>query len=148
MGIFTDQYGIPTLRPFLVAGALTIGVTVGVTVGGCASCNNYDYSDGVRVGVINKSSKKGYVWKTYEGQMALEGIVSTGETVGANVWHFSIDKKARHGENVEELTTRLNQFLESGTKVKIKYIEAGCPWPTRGETSYYIQGVEHATKKE
>ncbi len=98
--------------------------------------------------MINKISKKGFVWKTYEGQMALEGIVSNGESVGANTWEFSIDNKAEHGENVEELAAKLNLALESGTKVKVKYIEAGMPWASRGATSYYIQSVEPVKGKE
>ena len=52
----------------------------------CNWGNNFEYSKGTRAGVINKFSEKGIVWKTYEGQIALEGIVSTGESVGANVW--------------------------------------------------------------
>ncbi|KAF0200154.1 MAG: hypothetical protein FD167_5758, partial [bacterium] len=37
--------------------------------------NNYEYSKGTRSGMINKFSEKGLIWKTYEGQMAFEGIV-------------------------------------------------------------------------
>lgn len=144
MGIFTDRYGYHIKwGRVLAAGALVVAATVK----GCGSCNDYEYGEGTRTGVINKVSKKGFIWKTYEGQMALEGIVG-GQNVGANVWNFSIDAKAEHGENVEGLAAKLNQTLESGTKVQVKYIEAGLPWPSRGLSSYYIQSVEPITKKE
>ncbi len=74
--------------------------------------------------------------------MALEGIVSGGGNVGANVWDFSIDNQARHGENKEELATKLNEALESGQKVKVKYTQVIGGWPWRGSTGHYIQNVE------
>jgi len=144
MGIFTTDDYSEDIRwgRVLAAGALVAATSIG----GCNSCNDMEYGAGTRTGVINKISKKGYIWKTYEGQMALEGLVG-GNAVGANIWDFSIDAKAEHGENVEELATQLNQALESGAKVRINYREAGWPWPTRGSTDYYIQSVEFVDKE-
>lgn len=96
--------------------------------------------------MINKFSKKGLIWKTYEGQMALEGITSSDSYVGANVWDFSLDRQARHGENIDELSKKIQTYLESGQKVKIDYIEPFTTWPWRSETNFLIQNVSPSLK--
>lgn len=148
MGLFTDQYGDISLGRVLATSVLAIAATVGGCTGGCSMLNNYEYSSGTRAGMINKISKKGLIWKTYEGQMALEGIVSSGGNMGANVWDFSIDNQARHGENVEELAKKLNEALESGQKVKIEYVQVIGGWPWRGSTGHYVQSVKPIMKAE
>lgn len=117
--------------------------------GGCnLAFNNYEYSKGTRTGMINKFSERGLIWKTYEGQMALEGMVSGGSYAGANVWDFSLDRQRRHGENTEELTKEIQTYLESGTKVKVDYIEPLRTWPWRSGTNYLIQKVVPIKSKE
>src|SRR3989338_8785829 len=81
--------------------------------------NNIEYSEGQRVGVVNKISEKGLIWKTKEGQLSLEGRTSTGDYTGAGVWDFSIDRLAKHGENVDELYSQIRQAMEEGQRVKI-----------------------------
>ena len=98
--------------------------------------------------MINKISEKGLFWKTYEGQMALEGIVSENNSVGANVWDFSIDRQARHGENPKELVEKIKGYLEAEAKVKVTYVEPFATWPWRSETNYLIQSVESIRKAE
>lgn len=110
--------------------------------------NDYEYSKGMRTGMINKFSEKGLIWKTYEGQMALEGMVSNRGYAGANVWDFSLDRQKRHGENTEELAKKIQSYLESGTKVKVHYIEPFATWPWRGGTKYLIQKVESIKAEE
>lgn len=109
--------------------------------------NNINFGEGVRTGMINKVSKKGLIWKTNEAQMALEGIVSDKGNVGANVWDFSLDNEARHGENIDELSRKLREYCESGTKVKIKYVQQFSTWPWRSETNYLAQSVEPVPNK-
>lgn len=146
MGILFDEYG--DLKPKAVGCSIVTATAliIATTIGGCNMLNNYEYSSGSRAGMINKISKKGFLWKTYEGQMALEGIVSSGESMGANVWDFSIDNQARHGENVNELSKKLNEALESGQKVKVNYIEVWGGWPWRGSTGHYVQSIEPIIK--
>lgn len=136
-----------SLGGFLAAGAAVIAAGT-IFVGGCgAICNNWEVSKGERTGMVNKVSRKGYFWKTYEGQMALEGISSSGDSVGANVWDFSIDNNMAHGENIDNLTSKLGQYTDSGTKVKIKYVEMAGTWPWRSGTDHLIQGVEPVAVK-
>ncbi len=135
------------LGVFLEPGVLALVATIG----GCNLANGYEYSNGMRTGMINKVSRKGLFWKTYEGQMAgqmaLEGIVSGGQSMGANVWDFSIDDQARNGEDIDGLTKVLQENLEAGNKVKVKYREVLWGWPWRGSTEHYIQSVEPVLNK-
>ncbi len=108
----------------------------------CGVLNNYEYSKGTRVGVINKFSERGTFWKTWEGQLALEGIVSSGNNVGANVWDFSLDRQHRHGEDIKFIGEKIQKYLESGTKVKVTYTQPWVSWPWRSGTDYLVQSVD------
>jgi len=110
--------------------------------------NNITYSEGVRVGMINKFSNRGLFWKTYEGEMALEGIVSGGNSVGANVWRFSLDRQAKHGEDVKNLAKEVLSYAESGTKAKVTYVEPIATWPWRSGTDYLVQNIEPVEEKK
>ena len=51
------------------------------------------YSDGIRVGTIQKFSNKGMINKSWEGELVMEGtkISSDSSSVkGGNVWKFSV----------------------------------------------------------
>ena len=142
MGLFFNYHGNPKVGNMILVGSLAL-------LGTCGSCqlvNSYNYSQGERVGVINKVSKKGVLWKTYEGQMALEGIVG-GNSVGANLWDFSIDRWERHGIDEDSIAQKLTNFLNQQKKVKVKYIQSILLWPPRGSTKYYIQNVELLPEK-
>jgi len=43
---------------------------------------------------------------------------------------------------------KLSQYLESGTKVKVDYIEQFATYPWRSETNYLIQNVEPINQAE
>jgi len=133
---------------FFRSWARNIIVTGLLAYGGCQAIgNNIEYSQGIRTGMINKISEKGLFWKTYEGQMALEGIVSGKNSVGANVWDFSLDRQARQGENPKELAEQIREYLETGTKVKVTYKEPLATWPWRSGTDYPVQKVEPIKEK-
>jgi len=104
--------------------------------------NGIEYSEGVRTGMVNKFSNKGLFWKTYEGQMALEGIVSGNQMMGANIWDFSLDRQEIHGEDTKKIIAQLKECMENGKKVKISYIQQLAVWPWRGDTKYLVQKVE------
>src|SRR6059036_1288630 len=54
---------------------------------------NYSYSDGNRAGYIQKFSNKGWICKTYEGEMAMTTVPG----VAPVLWAFSVwDDKWRH----------------------------------------------------
>ena len=52
---------------------------------------NYTYSEGSRAGMLVKFSEKGYIFKTYEGDLNLGGINPLpGNTIANNIWKFSV----------------------------------------------------------
>ncbi len=127
-------------------GFLGAAILAGLGIVGCAVANSLEYSQGARIGVINKFSKKGFIWKTYEGQLALEGILSEGGQTGANVWDFSIDNS--DGKNIDDLSAKIQEYMGRSQKVKVTYFEPWKTWPWRSETDYLIQSVEPVEKKE
>lgn len=104
--------------------------------------NRYVYSEGARSGTVNKLSHKGLIWKSWEGEMALEGIAKRGDNIGANLWQFSIDNQARHGEDIAALQAQLDSAMRSGARVNIRYIQQLSSWPWRASTTYMVQSVE------
>ena len=94
---------------------------------------NYTYSEGSRAGVVIKFSKRGYVLKTYEGELNMGGMGNIPNTAQMNmIWNFSVRDQA----TADKLMT-----LE-GRKVSLHYKEIIKNMPWQGETSYFVDGVE------
>jgi hypothetical protein len=104
------------LSPILVLGLYTIVVL------------NWSYSDGDRSGYLQKFSRRGWVCKTYEGELAM----STVPGVAPTIWTFSVRDKA--------VARKLNEHL--GQKVVLHYAEhRGVPTTCFGTTDYYVDSV-------
>jgi hypothetical protein len=95
------------------------------------------YSTGVRAGVVLKVSKRGAVFKTYEGQLDLLsfGAVESDNQL-SQTFEFSIDK------NRETLIADLEDVALSGERVRLRYEEKYVVLPWRGDTKYFVTGVE------
>ena len=95
--------------------------------------SNYTYSEGTRTGYLIKTSKKGYIFKTYEGQLNLGGF-GQNKTTGliGNVWNFSIDD--------EEMYKKIQAF--EGEKVTVSYKEINKAMPWQGETNYFVYDIK------
>ena len=92
----------------------------------------YTYSDGNRAGRLIKFSHKGYVFKTYEGDLNLGGINSTnGGVMINNIWQFSVAEKS-----VADQLLKLE-----GKEVTLHYKEKMHALPWRGESRYIVDGV-------
>jgi len=80
------------------------------------------YSEGSRVGILYKFSKKGTFFKTYEGEMVLPGIKPGTSTTGmsTNRFQFSV--------NNEELAKEL--MSKQGMELEVHYVNynKGLPW--------------------
>ncbi len=85
-------------------------------------------SEGNRTGLLFKISKKGYVFKTYEGQLHLGGSLQMSTQ---SVWDFSA-KDA----NVYQ---KLQQY--EGKNVSLHYNELVNPFIWQGETNYIVDEV-------
>lgn len=99
------------------------------------SCTE-NYSNGERIGMLTKFSKKGLVWSSWEGTL---NTTQTGMNSAAP-FEFSVDNDV----NDEKVIKTLDSAATEGWKVKIKYHETfGKNWfSNRGETNYFVNEVE------
>ena len=89
----------------------------------------WSYSEGERAGVLQKFSKKGWVCKTWEGELALTTVPGVAPTM----WAFTVRKEAT--------ARQLNVAL--GRRVLLFYREhKGVPSRCFGETSYFVDSVK------
>lgn len=96
----------------------------------------FNFSDGFRVGVPVKISSKGFIVKTYEGQLNIGGLTSSAEGVLPTQWDFTV-----HGSD-QEVLDDLESAIENGKRVKIFYKEKLMVLPWRGDTKYFAYKVE------
>ncbi|MCH2230705.1 MAG: hypothetical protein MK105_10195 [Crocinitomicaceae bacterium] len=82
------------------------------------------YSEGTRVGILYKFSKKGTFFKTYEGEMVLPGVRSKGTGgVNSNMFKFSVSD--------EELANVL--MNSQGMELELHYSNYNNALPWRGD---------------
>jgi hypothetical protein len=91
------------------------------------------YSEGVRSGVVVKISRKGYLFKTYEGQLNLMtfGAVRSQNLVSES-FEFSV------ASSQTDLIKQLEQASLSGERVSLHYKERFSVFPWRGDTKYFV----------
>ena len=111
---------------------IAVGALV-LIVGGFAayvwSALHWSYSSGERSGYVQKLSKKGWVCKTWEGEMAMVSIPGT----MPEIFRFSVRDDA--------VANKLNQTL--GRRVAISYAQhKGIPTQCFGETEYFVTDVK------
>lgn len=89
----------------------------------------WSYSEGERAGVLQKFSKRGWICKTYEGEVA-QYVVGG---VAPQIWNFSV----RDAAVAEQLHKAVGQ------QVRIHYEEhRGLPTRCFGETDYFATRFE------
>ena len=84
------------------------------------------YSEGTRSGELIKFSKKGFVIKTWEGEIS-QGIS------GAQIFSFSVEDKN------EDVIKKMEAF--QGKYVKLRYRERYAKLSWLGDTNYFITEV-------
>ncbi len=106
-------------------------------IGGCgiACCNSggFNYSDGFRDGELQKFSRKGYIWKTWEGELALPAWKSQGEQGLSNTFDFSVQDDGVQKELYA---------MKPGEKLRVHYRQKILTPPWKGSTGYQIYKVE------
>jgi hypothetical protein len=89
----------------------------------------WSYSEGERAGVLQKFSKRGWICKTHEGELAMYVVGG----VGPQIWNFSV----RDDGIARELQSAV------GKQVRLHYSEhRGLPTNCFGETNYFVDGIE------
>ena len=88
---------------------------------------HWSYSAGERAGTLQKFSKKGWLCKTWEGEL----MQPTAPGVAPTVWNFTVRD--------DEIARRVNLGL--GRHVVLRYEEhRGVPTTCFGDTQYYVVG--------
>lgn len=89
---------------------------------------NWSYSSGERAGYVQKFSNKGWVCKTWEGELAMVSMPGT------------MSEKFLFTVRDESLAGKINQSL--GKKVALTYEQhRGIPTSCFGETEYFVSGI-------
>jgi hypothetical protein len=91
------------------------------------------YSEGVRSGVVVKISRKGYLFKTYEGQL---NLMTFGAVRSQNLVSESFEFSVSSGQT--DLIKQLEQASLSGERVSLHYKERFGVFPWRGDTKYFV----------
>ena len=93
------------------------------------------YSSGERAGYVQKLSQKGFVCKTYEGELVLVSMPGT----QAEKFFFTVRDAA--------VAKRINETV--GKRVRLIYEEhVGIPTSCFGESSYFVQDVQLLDKPQ
>jgi hypothetical protein len=93
------------------------------------------YSTGTRTGIVIKLSQKGYVFKTYEGELNLGGISEgDGTIMPTRIWKFSVD---RNNVAIYDAMTQ-----SEGKHVRLYYKEVLKNFFWQSDTPYLIEKVE------
>ncbi len=116
---------MPLLRRVLLvavlAALLAAGLYVAVSVG-------WVYSSGERAGWLQKFSRKGWVCKTWEGELAMVSLPG------------SIPEKFAFTVRDEAVAEKVSRFI--GQRVQLHYEQhRGLPGDCLGETGYWVTSV-------
>jgi len=89
---------------------------------------NWSYSKGERAGYVQKFSKKGWVCKTWEGELAMINIPGT------------LTEKFNFTVHDEALAQKINESM--GKRVALVYEEhVGVPSSCFGDTGHYVTNI-------
>ncbi len=89
---------------------------------------NWSYSDGERAGYLQRFSNKGWLCKTYEGELAMTTVPG----VAPVLWEFTVKDEA--------VAAQLNAL--AGKRVVLYYKEhRGIPTTCYGETAHFVSSA-------
>lgn len=111
------------MRRLILAATAALSLAAATTAQAC-------YSDGYRAGLIQKLSSKGFISKSYEGELVMDGVKFR-QTGGGNVWKFS----ARN----DTIGKQLEQAMVEQRPVTLKYCQELFSVTT--DTKYIITSV-------
>jgi hypothetical protein len=90
---------------------------------------SWSYADGERAGWVQKLSRKGYMCKTWEGEMALVSLPG------------SVPEKFNFTVRDEKVAQQINDVM--GRRVSLYYEEhIGLPSSCFGDTGHFVKGVK------
>ena len=97
----------------------------------------YTYSDGSRAGLLQKFSRKGNIFKTYEGEMILSSVQSNMNVpLASEKFLFSVNKKP--------VADQLSALQGDYIVVHYRQMKNTLPW--RGESAYVVDSVSNSKR--
>jgi hypothetical protein len=92
----------------------------------------FTYSDGSRAGLLQKLSRKGTIFKTYEGEMILSSVQSNNNVpLASEKFFFSVSN--------QRVAAQLSSM--QGEFIVVHYHEMNGTLPWRGESAYVVDSV-------
>jgi hypothetical protein len=93
----------------------------------------FTYSDGYRAGLLQKFSRKGSIFKTYEGEMILSSVTSNSNiAIASEKFYFSVTDK--------KLASQLDTI--QGQYVIVHYYQTNSALFWRGDSEYLVDQVK------
>ena len=121
-GFARRNRGKLALAGVLIIPVLVIGIWTAIALG-------FSYSKGTRVGVVQKLSEKGWVCKTWEGELVMTNVPGN---LATEKFFFSVRS--------DSVASAIN--AAEGRRVELQYEEhRGIPTSCLGETDYFVTGV-------
>lgn len=116
---------------------IVLPIVVIVLIGGGLGSFAYfgNFSEGNRTGYVVKLSKKGFLMKTYEGQIDVETFGQSKTTPISTLWDFSVEEKQT------EVLKMLDSAMVNRVRVKLEYEEKFYRFAWRGDTKYLVTKV-------
>jgi hypothetical protein len=110
-----------TLLSIVLVPLIGMAIWVGVAF-------SYTYSKGTRTGYVQKLSSKGWLCKSWEGELAMTTVPGT----APRIFEFTV-----RNDSVAQEITKI-----AGSQVTLFYKEhRGVPTSCFGETAYFVDGV-------
>jgi hypothetical protein len=105
-----------------------VGIPTAVQLARSYAALAFTYSSGDRVGYVQKLSKKGWVCKTWEGELQISNIPGSAPVL----FHFTV-----RGDSVADLITRAE-----GRQVALTFEQhPGIPLSCFGDTEYFVTAL-------
>lgn len=115
------RWGLWIFTSLVLVPLVLVGLWTAITL-------NYVYSTGDRAGYVQKFSKKGWLCKTWEGEIAMVTMPGT----MPQIFSFTV-RDERVARDIERLL---------GQRVSLTYEEhPGIPFRCFGETRYFVESV-------
>jgi hypothetical protein len=118
--------------PLLILGALIVVPALVFALWSWVALT-YTYSQGDRAGYVQKFSKKGWICKTWEGELSMINIPGA----APERWQFSVRNDSLARIILDNM----------GNRVSLEYAEhRGVPTSCFGETVYFVKGIRRVAQ--
>jgi hypothetical protein len=123
--VFSRHKLVTTLSVILLLPLIVLGLWTAITL-------SYTYSHGERAGILQKLSERGWICKTWEGELLMSAVPGS----APEKFLFTV-----RSDSIADAINRL-----SGRRVVLDYEQhRGLPTSCFGDTEYFVNGVRAMT---